>query len=436
MSPITILGAGMAGFGAAHRCHSQGIRPVIFERKDHPGGHTASHSFPEGYTFDEGPHISYTKDERIKALFAESVGGDFISSKVYVNNYWKGQWIRHPAQVNLHGLPTELVLTILQEFIKLQGQPEPKVSNYQEWLYSSFGKTFADTFPMQYTRKYHTTDASNMSLDWLGQRVYRPNLEEVLRGALSSNAQDVHYVTEFRYPTRGGFVRYLDLFKKQADVVLDHVLVGIDPKQKVLRFQNGVAANYERLVSSIPLPELIPLIEDVPADVLAAANSLACSEAIIVTLGIDRADLTEAHWTYFYDADITTVRTSTPHMQSPNNVPPGCGCFQAEIYFSKKYKPRTRPAADYIDVVIADLKRCGLIRETDTVNFRHVLTIPYANVIFDLDRAAALAKVHGYLDDVGIAYCGRYGEWAYIWTDQSFMSGERAAQKALDRAVR
>jgi hypothetical protein len=54
-------------------------------------------------------------------------------------------------------------------------------------------------------------------------------------------------------------------------------------------------------------------------------------------------------------------------------------------------------------------------------------------VIFDLDRAAALATVHGYLDDVGIAYCGRYGEWLYIWTDESFISGEAAAQKALER---
>jgi hypothetical protein len=39
--------------------------------------------------------------------------------------------------------------------------------------------------------------------------------------------------------------------------------------------------------------------------------------------------------------------------------------------------------------------------------------------------------VHGYLDDLGIAHCGRYGDWAYIWTDESFMSGESAAEKVL-----
>ena len=59
------------------------------------------------------------------------------------------------------------------------------------------------------------------------------------------------------------------------------------------------------------------------------------------------------------------------------------------------------------------------------------MLLRYANVIFDLDRAAALATVHAYLDDLGIAYCGRYGDWGYMWTDESFKSGELAAQRAL-----
>ena len=59
--------------------------------------------------------------------------------------------------------------------------------------------------------------------------------------------------------------------------------------------------------------------------------------------------------------------------------------------------------------------------------------IDYANVIFDLERAAALKIVHGYLDELGIAYCGRYGDWAYIWTDESFISGENAAEKVLKK---
>lgn len=436
MNDMVILGAGMAGFGAAHRCFTMKRRATIYEKKPYHGGHTASHSFPGGFTFDEGPHISFTKQERIKELFSESVGGEYFESKAYVNNYWQGHWIRHPAQCNLNGLPTDLVVKVLQDFIQNQNAATPEIHTYQDWLYASFGKTFAETFPMQYTRKYHTTEASNMSTDWVGPRIYRPKLDEVLRGAISADAANVHYITEFRYPKRRGFVSFLDMFTQQADLRLGHEVVAVDAVRKRLKFKNGAEVGYGQLISSLPLPELVPIIQGVPPDVLDAARKLTCSQAVIVTVGVNRADLCDAHWTYFYDAEYSIVRLSTPHMQSPNNAPPGHGCFQAEIYFSEKYKPLEMKPEAYIDVVIDDLLRCGLMLESDEVVFRHALYVPYANIIFDLERAAALKTVHGYLADLGIEVCGRYGEWAYIWTDESFVSGENAAQKAIDRGAK
>jgi predicted homoserine dehydrogenase-like protein len=54
----------------------------------------------------------------------------------------------------------------------------------------------------------------------------------------------------------------------------------------------------------------------------------------------------------------------------------------------------------------------------------------------DLERAKALPTVHGCLNDLAIAYCGRYGDWESLWTGQSFISGENAGQRMLDRAGR
>ena len=67
---------------------------------------------------------------------------------------------------------------------------------------SSFGDTFAETFPMAYTRKYHTTEARNLTTDWIGPRRDPPRLEEVLASALTPETDDVHYITEFRYPAK------------------------------------------------------------------------------------------------------------------------------------------------------------------------------------------------------------------------------------------
>jgi protoporphyrinogen oxidase len=431
LTQVSILGSGMAGLGAARRCREVGVEAVVYEKLDRPGGHTRSFVDSSGFIFDDGPHISFTKDERIQELFADAVDGEFEILQAAVNNHWRGHWIKHPAQCNLHGLPAELVAEALRDFVGAQGEEPGEIENYEQWLRASYGDTFAETFPMQYGHKYHTVPASGMSTDWLGPRLYRPELEELLNGALSPSTPDVHYVSHFRYPSHGGFESYLRRFAEEAQVELGREVTRIDPRERRLTFADGSVEGYERLVSSVPLPELLPLVADAPAEALGAAARLACTTCVIVNLGVDRQDISDYHWTYFYDRDFTVTRASFPHLFSPHNVPPGAGSIQAEVYYSKKFRPLDRSPEELVEPVIADFRRCGLLREGDEILFSEARLVPYANVIFDHDRAAALEIVHGYLDEVGIAWCGRYGEWGYHWTDESFVSGERAVEKVL-----
>ncbi|HVE88408.1 MAG TPA: FAD-dependent oxidoreductase [Burkholderiaceae bacterium] len=431
MSGVVILGSGMAGWGAAHRLHANGVSSVMLEKNGYIGGHAASHRFEGGWLFDEGPHVSFTKVDRIATMLAANIGDQYRRIPARVNNHWRGHWIKHPAQCNLYGLPADLVVGCIRDFVEAQKIPT-EIRNYRDWLLAAYGTTFAETFPMEYTVKYHTTTADNMSTEWLGPRLYRPTLDEVLRGALSPKTGDVHYVDEFRYPTRGGFVAYLEAFRELSDLRLNHEVARIEPRRRSLQCINGVTVSYKSLISSLPLPELIRRIDSAPRDVREATENLACTTCVLVNLGVDRADLLDATWTYFYDRDIFMTRASTPHLQSPHNVPTDAGSLQAECYYSKKYRPLDRRPEECIEPVIEGFRRTGVLREDDTILFKHAMVIPYANVIFDLDRAAALDIVHGYLRDVGIEYCGRYGEWGYQWTDESFISGESAAQRVIE----
>ena len=433
MSKIVILGSGMAGFGAAYRLHAEGLTPVMYDKNNFHGGHTASFRYESDFLFDLGPHISYTKDPRIQALFAESVHQQFETLQIYLNNYWRGHWPRHPVQLHLHGLPDDVVVKVIADFVEERQSPDRPIKNYADWLLTSFGRTFAELFPMQYTRKYHTTTADNLTTDWLGPRIYRPSFEEVLRGALSPTSPTVHYITHFRYPSQGGFVSYLNKFVPLGNLNLNHALVSVDPRTRQLRFANGHEAHYDALISSVPLPDLIRMIAGAPREVLDAVGRLACSTCVVVNLGVNRDDLSRGHVTYFYDEDICFARLGFPHMLAASNASPGTGSIQAEIYFSAKYKPFTGSPDDWIEPVIRDLRRCGCLREDDQILCRRAMLLPYANIIFDHDRAAALEIVHGYLDELGIAYCGRYGDWGYLWTDESFKSGESAAERALSR---
>jgi protoporphyrinogen oxidase len=431
MPNIVVLGTGMAGFGAAYRLNRARITPIMYDRNGYYGGHTTSFRYDTNFVFDQGPHISFTKDPRIQDLFADSVDQRYETVQINLNNYWRGYWPRHPVQLHLHGLPEEVIVKVIADFVEERRGPERLVRNYADWLLSSYGRTFAELFPMQYTRKYHQTSADNMTTDWLGPRMYRPSLEEVLRGAIAPSSPHVHYITHFRYPSEGGFVSYLKKFVPLGNLKLNHELVSIDPRTRKLSFANGVVAHYDALISSVPLPDLVRMIEGTPHDVLDASRRLACSTCVVVNVGVNREDLSNAHMTYFYDEDICFTRLSFPHMLSANNAPKGTGSVQAEVYFSEKYKPFTGPPEDWVQPVISDLRRCGILRETDRILCSKAMLLRYANIIFDLDRSVALETVHNYLDDIGIAYCGRYGDWGYMWTDESFKSGERAAETAL-----
>jgi protoporphyrinogen oxidase len=428
---IVVLGTGMAGFGAAHKLRAEGIRPVVYDKASYFGGHTASFRDPSGFLFDLGPHISFTKDPRIQELFAGAVDQKYEAVQVKLDNYWRGLRLTHPVQMHLNGLPRDLIVEVVADFVRQHDAETRPIANYEDWLVASYGRKFAELFPMTYGRKYHTTPAANMSTDWLGPRMYRPSLEELLRGALGPWNPETHYITNFRYPTRGGFVSYMKDFPALADIKLKHELVAVDPREKRVRFANGYTTDYDGLVSSIALPELVPMIAGVPDDVAAAAARLACSTCVLVNVGVNRPDLSEAQITYIYDEDVVFARLSFPHMLSTHNAPDGCGSIQAEVYFSSKYRPLTQSPDTLVDEVIADLRRTGILREHDEVLTRHASVVRHANVIFDLERAEAVKTVHGYLDDIGIRYCGRYGDWGYMWTDESFISGERAAERAL-----
>jgi protoporphyrinogen oxidase len=423
---VTILGAGFAGLAAAQRCRRHGAAVIVYEKNSYVGGHASSMSV-DGFTFDEGPHVSFSKIDPVIAVLAGVPGGYREFSSI-VNNWWRGHWVKHPAQVNLHGLPPDLVARVLTDFVHAYFAPETKPDNYGEWLYAQFGKAFSEEFPFRYTRKYWTVEPGAMATDWIGPRVYKPKLEEVLRGAVGPVTDNLHYITHFRYPLTGGFGRYAETLQSDATIRLSQAVEELDPARRRLTFANGATADYGTLISSLPIPELIRRIKDCPSTVRAAADRLVCTSVCLIDVGVARAEgFPEGHWLYYYDEDLCFSRVSYPHLLSPHNVPAGCGSIQAEVYYTKF---KGLPAEDMLARGMDDMRKVGLLRADDDVRVARVRKIPYGNVLYDHARAAALAEVNAYLGSIGVIGCGRYGLWNYHWTDEAVVSGWDAADAA------
>lgn len=426
---VAVLGAGLGGLGAGAALQDEDA--VIYEKRSSAGGHASSHEW-DGFVFDEGPHISFTKNEKIRAMFAGSVGQKYLEHPGIAVNYFEGVRLKHPAQVHLYPLPLEIKKKCLVDMVTALLASPSEPSNYKEWCYRNFGESFSEIFVRKYTRKYWTKELEDLTVDWVGPRIHAPTVEQVIDGALRETEENFNYIMKFRYPDRGGFASFLkQIVEENKRINYGYELKGWDPVKKTLSFANGKTESYDSLISTLPLPLMVELAAQAPEPVRRAAGELECTSHFLVNVGLRGLPPKEAYWVYYYDEDIPFSRVSFPSKLAPQNAPAGHWSLQAEVVHS-----RTRPLGDQeaaTRATLKALKKVGLIRTDGDVVMVKTQDIKFANVVFNKPRAAAVQAVHHYLDQHDVFPCGRYGEWAYLWTDESYLSGERAALKVKQR---
>ncbi len=427
MKSVAIIGAGLAGLAAAQRCQEKGLDYAVYEKNAYIGGHAYSHC-DNGFYFDEGPHISFSKDDQIKDLLAASVEQNYSEQKLKILNYWQGAWYQHPLLCHLYGLPTSLIQQIIND---IENNTLSQTDNFKQWCYRYQGKTFSEQFTLPYTKKYWAIDAEQLGTDWLEPRFYIPTLEQIKQGATKQLAPDFHYIKTFRYPSVGGFASYCNAFKLEKPVQCNHAINYIDPHKKTIRFINGEIKNYDYLLSSMPLPKLIDCITQAPEDIKNAAQQLHCTSVKLINIGFKtQRQLPDAHLLYFYDADICFARAHFPHTLAAAMAPANQQSLQLEIYYSP-FKPL--PETDMIEKALADCYRCQLLSTDDEIVMVNSLDVKYANVLFTQQRQQAVDNLLNYLNSLQIVCCGRYGLWDYYWSDDSIRSGWNAVDKIENR---
>ena len=418
---IAILGAGISGISASYHLSKSNTDSIIYEKRNSWGGLCDKFTIGEGFRFDHFIHLSFTSSEYVKKLFAASA--DYLSHNPESTNFYRGVWLKHPVQNNLYPLSPEEKVKIIMDFIQRAVSDKPK--NYHDWLQTQFGTSFSETFPEVYTKKYWTVSAKDLTTDWLAGRFSLPPLEKVLVGAFQEQEENFYYADEMRYPQQGGYKSYLNGMASKVDIRLNKEVCLIDIKSKKLNFTDGSSEYYETLISSLPLPELVKYIKDAPENVVASSNKLLCTSGQLVSLGFNRPDIPKNIWFYMYDDDILPARAYSPSIKSPDNVPEGKSSLQFETYFSRK-SPKKLTGGNLIEHVVKSGERMKLF-DADDVEVSDYREVKYANVVFDHNRKENLTVVHNYLDKIGIKYIGRFGEWDYLWSDQSLLSGAQIA---------
>lgn len=411
------MGAGIAGISAAYHLKQKGENSVIFE-KDNDWGGLCGFFEIDGFRFDRFVHFTFAKDEKIAELFAKS-------SPLYAHppvsyNYWRGCWLKHPAQNNLAPLPIEEKVKIIDSFVNRLRKDVAEISDYAEWLRVQYGDYFAENFPFAYTRKYWGVEAKQLETKWVGNRLHVSPLPEVLRGAFAEQQENFYYTKFMNYPKKGGFRSIMNECRKGLDIRLNKKAVRIDTAAKQVEFDDGTVENYDNLISSLPLPEIIKMISDVPENVQNAAKQLRWTCGYQVSLGFNRPDVAKYLWFYIYDEDVPPARVYSPNLKSPDNAPDGCSSLQAEIFFANGAKVVDKNII--LQKTVEKLKEICQFNDSDVV-VKDIRFEPYANIIFTPEIYESRKVVREWLQAQGIKTIGRFGKWDYLWSHQAFESG-------------
>jgi protoporphyrinogen oxidase len=252
MKPTNIIiGAGIAGLGAAYALRKKGEDSLVLEKDETWGGLCGCFE-KDGFRFDRFVHLSFSKDEEVNSIFFQT---PIFRHTPNPMNIYHGQWIKHPAQNNLYPLPEEEKRLVIDDFMKRKPADEVMnggKANYEDWLRCQFGDYFAEHFPMAYTRKYWMKEARQLRTEWVGNRLYQPSVDEVIAGSKAEDTRVTYYAKEMRYPQHGGFRAFFEPLAREARIQYRTRVTAIDPKERVVTDSEGRTYKYKRLITSAP----------------------------------------------------------------------------------------------------------------------------------------------------------------------------------------
>ena len=410
-----ILGAGIAGLAASKKCNEHGIENLILEKSSSAGGLLAGFDI-QGFKFDQAVHLSFATEPEVRKVF------DLTPYHTHQADPWNienGTWIKHPVQYNLHPLEIEDKIDLIQSFINRPNIKNPKI--YNDWLLTNFGEKLANRFPGKYARKYWDKDPTLLSTTWIKERVKPITLDNILRGAMSDVTSHNYYVKEMRYPINGGYKSFIDPLIKQAKIFYNSNVMSIDLDKKEVTVQQ-TKYSYKKLISSIPLPILIEKINSKPNVVYESSKKLECTSIDLISIGIKKSSFNKL-WFYLYDIENPFSRVHMPSVKSNLNAPDNYVSFQFEAYTNQR---ESKFSPNFLKERALDFIIKNKISAIEDVIFVDHRRVPWGNVTFYKGMECDRKIIINFLKKNNISVCGRFGEWDYLWSNQSFMSGYNA----------
>ncbi|HYQ40748.1 MAG TPA: FAD-dependent oxidoreductase [Polyangiaceae bacterium] len=425
-TPVAILGAGLTGLSAALELERRGVEYRIFEKLAQPGGHAVTLE-EQGFRFDRTGHLLHLKNDALRAEVLDWIGPDYLQIQRRSVIWSNGVYTRYPFQANTFGLPPTVAYDCVHGFLKAHfAKDKPQPTNFEEFCLQHFGEGISRHFMIPYNSRLWGVHPREITSSWCQRFVPLPRLEDVIAGAVGLNDRELGYNTNFIYPRMGIGQLAQGMARRVPKLELGKSPLRIELSRRRLRFEHEEVP-FDVLLSSIPLPRLLELIDEVPEPIRRAAAKLRCSHLHYLDVALARPSGKDFHWAYVPEEKYPFYRVGCYSHFSPALAPPGKSSLYVEL------ADRRPPNLERLLPQVADgLIEMGIIDRADEIEFARARRIDYAYVIFDHEYFAALDAIRPFLDASRIISSGRYGEWNYSAMEDAILFGRSAAERALE----
>ncbi len=426
---LILLGAGLTGLSCALKLSEKKARYIVIEKESKPGGLCRTER-KDGFLFDFSGHLLHLRWPQTSSFVKEVLNKNIKKIKRDSKIYLKGRYIDYPFQINLYNLPDKIKNRCVRDLIvsRFENQKTNPL-NFKSWSYTVFGKSISECFMIPYNEKLYSFPAEKLTALWIEGFVPIPSLSEVISGAYIKKIEGKGYNSSFYYPLYGGIESLVKRIyeKVKKNIMLQSEVIEVNFRKKKIKLNNSKEIKYSKLVSTIPLKNLI-LNSDAPDTIKSYAKKLKHNSVHILNLGIKNST-PPYHWIYFAQREIPFYRMGFYTNFSKKLAPPNFSSVYVE-FSSKPQENFDKNKAMF--QTLKWLKLLGIIRDEKDIITDMWLDIECAYVIYDREREKAVENINNFLKEKDVISTGRYGGWKYSFMEENIKDGFEAAEKSIN----
>lgn len=429
-----IAGGGLAGLACAREL-SENSKPYLLVEKQKNVGGLCRTILDRGFTFDYTGHFLHFHKPAVRQWAGRFIGKSFKIRRRHAVIHSRRVYSEYPYQENNAGLPSLVSKDNVMGYLEAQlhqrfGSGFRVSTDFRKWCLDSFGPGISKNFMFPYNAKLWKFSLDKLTTHWMGRFVPSPKVKEVVEGAMRKRSSEAGYNATFLYPDRGG----ISLLPESIAAGLPFLwrgasLTSLDLQKKKATLRSGFSIDYQNLVSSLPLPQLVQLTADLPARLKKAARELKATSIYNINLGLKGRQPIPYSWVYFPEEEFQFHRAGSVSACVPTAAPRDH--FSLYVEFSYRGSRPDRMALGRH--AVKKLRELGWIRSEKQIVTRVDLDLPGAYVIYDAYRNEVVEELLAFYRKKGIHSVGRYGRWEYGSMESALEQGIQTAQTLLDR---